>query len=212
VITSDEREKLCKSAVRLCKSAGYYSAGTVEFLMGSDKQFYLMEVNTRVQVEHPVTEMVTGIDIVKEQLSIAAGEKLSFTQKQVKQKGHAIEVRINAEDPARNFAPCAGTIEHFDAPGGPGVRIDTHCHSGYRIPPNYDSMIAKLIVHQPTRDQAIATLKRALNEFTIDPIKTTAPLFQRILKLDAFVNGGVDTGYIDRTFNTVPAAAETVAS
>ncbi len=198
VISSDEREKLCKAAVRLCKSAGYYSAGTVEFLMGSDKKFYLMEVNTRVQVEHPVTEMVTGIDILKEQFRIAAGEKLSFTQKQVKQKGHAIEVRINAEDPAKNFTPCAGVIEHFDAPGGPGVRIDTHCHSGYRIPPNYDSMIAKLIVHQPTRDQAIATLKRALREFMIDPIKTTIPLHADLMRNGNFIRSDVDINFVER--------------
>ncbi len=198
VLEPDEREKICKAAARLCKAAGYYSAGTVEFLYGSDKQFYLMEVNTRVQVEHPVTEMVTGVDIVKEQIKIAAGEKLSVTQKQIKQKGHAIEVRINAEDPARNFAPCAGTIEHFDAPGGPGVRLDTHCHAGYRIPPNYDSMIAKLIVHQPTRDEALATLKRALAEFTIDPIKTTIPLHADLARNGNFINSDVDINYVER--------------
>ncbi len=198
VISSDEREKLCKAAVRLCKSAGYYSAGTVEFLMGSDKKFYLMEVNTRVQVEHPVTEMVTGVDILKEQIRIAAGEKLSISQKQVKQNGHAIEVRINAEDPAKNFTPCAGVIEHFDAPGGPGVRVDTHCHSGYRIPPNYDSMIAKLIVHQPTRDEAIATLKRALREFKIDPIKTTIPLHADLMRNGNFIRSDVDINFVER--------------
>jgi len=198
VITPDEREKLCKAAARLCKSAGYYSAGTVEFLYGSDKKFYLMEVNTRVQVEHPVTEMVTGVDIVKEQLRIASGEKLSVTQKQIKQKGHAIEVRINAEDPAKNFIPCAGLIEHFDAPGGPGVRLDTHCHSGYRIPPNYDSMIAKLIVHQPTRDEAIATLKRALSEFRIDPIKTTIPLHADLARNSNFIRSDIDINYVER--------------
>jgi acetyl-CoA carboxylase biotin carboxylase subunit len=198
VITQEEREKLCKAAVRLCKSAGYYSAGTVEFLMGSDKTFYLMEVNTRVQVEHPVTEMVTGVDILKEQIRIAAGEPLSFTQKQIKQNGHAIEVRINAEDPAKNFTPCAGVIDHFDAPGGPGVRVDTHCHTGYRIPPNYDSMIAKLIVHQPTRNEAIATLKRALNEFTIDPIKTTIPLHADLARNGSFINSDIDINFVER--------------
>jgi len=198
VISSEQREKLCKAAARLCKSAGYYSAGTVEFLYGSDKKFYLMEVNTRVQVEHPVTEMVTGVDILKEQIRIAAGEKLSVTQKQIKQKGHAIEVRINAEDPAKNFTPCAGLIEHFDAPGGPGVRLDTHCHSGYRIPPNYDSMIAKLIVHQPTRDEAIATLKRALREFKIDPIKTTIPLHADLARNGNFIRSDVDINFVER--------------
>lgn len=198
VISSEQREKLCKAAARLCKSAGYYSAGTVEFLYGSDKKFYLMEVNTRVQVEHPVTEMVTGVDIVREQIRVAAGEKLSFTQKQVKQKGHAIEVRINAEDPANNFIPCAGLIEQFDAPGGIGVRLDTHCHSGYRIPPNYDSMIAKLIVHQPTRDEAIATLKRALREFRIEPIKTTIPLHADLARNGNFIRSDVDINFVER--------------
>ena len=198
VISQDEREKLCKAAARLCKAAGYYSAGTVEFLLGSDKQFYLMEVNTRVQVEHPVTEMVTGVDIVREQIRIAAGEKLSFTQKQIKQTGHAIEVRINAEDPARNFTPCAGLIEKFDLPGGPGVRVDTHCRTGYRIPPNYDSMIAKLIVHQPTRDEAINTLKRALREFTIDPIKTTIPLHADLMRNGNFIRSDVDINFVER--------------
>ncbi len=198
VLTSDEREKLCKAAARLCKAAGYYSAGTVEFLMGADKEFYLMEVNTRVQVEHPVTELVTGVDIVKEQIRVAAGEKLSFTQKQIKQTGHAIEVRINAEDPAKNFVPCAGLIEKIDLPGGPGVRVDTHCFSGYRIPPNYDSMIAKLIVHQPTRDEAIATLKRALAEFTIEPIKTTIPLHADLARNGNFIRSDIDINFVER--------------
>ena len=199
VLSQKEREELCAAAVRLCKAAHYYSAGTVEFLMDVDsRKFYLMEVNTRVQVEHPVTEMVTGIDIVQMQIRIAAGEKLPFTQKEIKQTGHAIEVRINAEDPDRNFAPCAGLITQFDPPGGPGVRMDTHCHSGYRVPPNYDSMIAKLIVHKPTRDQAIATLRRALREFRVEPIKTTIPLHANLMTNGNFINSDIDIHFVER--------------
>ncbi len=198
VLKKDEREKLCKAAVRLCKAAGYYSAGTVEFLMDEKKNFYLMEVNTRVQVEHPVTEMVTGIDVVKTQIRVAAGEALGFTQKQIKTEGHAIEVRINAEDPDRNFAPCAGMIERFDPPGGLGVRLDTHCHSNYRIPPNYDSMIAKLIVHKPTREEAIATLKQALSEFRVEPTKTTIPLHERLMRNGSFIKSEIDINFVER--------------
>ena len=149
VLTQDERVKLCRSAAKMCKAAGYHTAATVEFLMDASHTFYLMEVNTRVQVEHPVTEMITGIDIVKETIRVAAGEKLSFQQKDVKINGHAMECRINAEDPDRNFAPSAGLIDTFNPPGGLGVRMDTHAHAGYRVPPNYDSMIAKLITHGP---------------------------------------------------------------
>ena len=192
------REKLCEAAVRLIKQAGYYNAGTVEFLVDKDQNFFLLEVNARIQVEHPVTEMVTGIDLIKEQIRVAAGLPLSFKQKDVVQRGHAIECRINAEDPARNFTPCPGTIQEFIAPGGFGVRLDTHAHAGYRIPPNYDSMIGKLIVHKPTREEAIATMKRALSEFKIDPIKTTIPLQLQILNSPNFVSGDVDTGFIER--------------
>ncbi len=193
------REDLCKAAVRLCKAANYYSAGTVEFLLDPAKQnFYLMEVNTRVQVEHPVTEMLTGIDIVKAQIRIAAGEKLGLTQRQIKPTGHAIELRINAEDPDRDFAPNPGLIDSFIPPGGPGVRIDTHCYQGYRVPPNYDSMIAKLIVHRDTRDAAIATASRALTEFEIAPIKTTIPLHARLLRNSHFVKADVDTHFVER--------------
>src|SRR3982750_2782020 len=165
------RKSLCQSAVRLIKAAGYTNAGTVEFLVDKDQSFYILEVNARIQVEHPVTEQVTGIDLIKQQIRIAAGEKLPFAQEDIPQEGHAIECRINAEDPARNFAPFPGLIEQFRAPGGPGVRLDSHAYAGYRIPPNYDSMIGKLIIHRPTREQAIETMKRALNEFHISPIK-----------------------------------------
>jgi len=199
VLKESEREELCKAAVRLCKAANYYSAGTVEFLMDADKRkFYLMEVNTRVQVEHPVTELVTGIDIVKSQIRIAAGEKLGFSQKDIRRSGHAIEVRINAEDPARDFAPSPGNVTQFDPPGGPGVRVDTHCFSGCRIPPNYDSLIAKLIVHQPTRAEAIATLRRALAEFRVEPIKTTISLHADLMRNSNFLRSDVDIHYVER--------------
>ncbi len=159
VLRQDVREKLCEAAVRLVKAAGYTNAGTVEFLVDKQQNFYILEVNARIQVEHPVTELVTGIDLIKEQIRIAAGEPLGYKQKDIKQMGHAIECRINAEDPARNFAPSPGLIEELRLPGGPGVRIDSHAYSGYRIPPNYDSMIGKLIVHRKTRTEAIATMK-----------------------------------------------------
>ncbi|MBV8782229.1 MAG: acetyl-CoA carboxylase biotin carboxylase subunit [Phycisphaerae bacterium] len=192
------REKLCDSAVRLIKAAGYTNAGTVEFLVDQSQNYYLLEVNARIQVEHPVTEMVTGIDLIKEQIRIASGEKLSFKQKDVPQRGHAMECRINAEDPARNFAPSPGTIAELRVPGGPGVRLDSHAYAGYRIPPNYDSMIGKLIVHRPTRAEAIATMRRALTEFHISPIKTTIPMQLQIMDNEQFRNGQVDTGFVER--------------
>ncbi|MEX0887364.1 MAG: acetyl-CoA carboxylase biotin carboxylase subunit [Phycisphaeraceae bacterium] len=202
VIDEDARQKLCKAAVRLCKAAGYYSAGTVEFLMDAKQNFYLMEVNTRVQVEHPVTEMITGIDIVQAQIRVAAGEPLPFTQKQIQRRGHAIEVRINAEDPERNFMPCAGKLEQFDPPGGLGVRVDTHCRPGYVIPPYYDSMIAKLIAHRATREEAIATLKRALGEFDIAPIKTTIGLHGDLMRNGNFLRSDIDIHFVERLLET----------
>ncbi len=198
LLKQDVREKLCESAVRLIKAAGYTNAGTVEFLVDRDQKYYLLEVNARIQVEHPVTEWVTEIDLIKEQIRIAAGEPLRFKQKEIPQRGHAIECRINAEDPARNFAPSPGLITEWRAPGGPGVRLDTHAYAGYRIPPNYDSMIGKLIVHGPTRAEAIATMKRALSEFHIAPIKTTIPLQLQILDNEHFKSGEVDTRFIER--------------
>jgi acetyl-CoA carboxylase biotin carboxylase subunit len=197
-LKSKTREALCASAVRLIKAAGYTNAGTVEFLVDKDQNFYLLEVNARIQVEHPVTESVTGIDLIKQQIRIAAGEKLPFKQDEIRQMGHAIECRINAEDPARNFAPSPGVIESLRLPGGPGVRIDSHVYAGYRIPPNYDSMIGKLIVHRPTRTEAIATMRRALTEFHIAPIKTTIPLLLQIMDNQNFQSGDVDTGFIER--------------
>ena len=192
------REELCNSAVRLIKAAGYQNAGTVEFLVDDTENYYLLEVNARIQVEHPVTEAVTGIDLIKAQIRIAAGEPLPWKQKDIKQVGHAIECRINAEDPSRNFAPQPGPINELRVPGGLGVRLDSHVYAGYFIPPNYDSMIGKLIVHRPTRAEAIATMKRALSEFHIAPIRTTIPLQVQILDNPAFLAGKVDTGFIER--------------
>jgi len=197
-LKSKVREALCQSAIRLIKAAGYQNAGTVEFLVDQDQNFYLLEVNARIQVEHPVTEQVTGIDLIKEQIRVAAGQKLSVTQEQIPQIGHAIEARINAEDPERNFAPSPGVIQELRLPGGPGVRLDTHVYAGYRIPPNYDSMVAKLIVHRPTRAEAIATMRRALAEFHIAPIKTTIPLLMQIMDNQSFKKGEVDTAFIER--------------
>ena len=198
VLRQDVREKLCDAAVRLAKAAGYYNAGTVEFLVDKDQNFYILEVNARIQVEHPVTESVTGIDLIKEQIRVAAGLPLSFRQKDVVSRGAAIECRINAEDPERNFQPQPGVITELRLPGGPGVRMDTHVYAGYRIPPNYDSMIGKLIVHRPTRAEAIATMKRALQEFHIAPLKTTIPLHLKIMDDDHFKRGDVDTRFVER--------------
>ncbi len=198
VLRQDVREKLCDAAVRLVKAAGYTNAGTVEFLVDKQQNFYILEVNARIQVEHPVTEMVTGIDLIKEQIRLASGEQLGYRQKDIPQMGHAIECRINAEDPSRNFIPSPGLIEELRLPGGPGVRIDSHAYAGYRIPPNYDSMIGKLIVHRKTRGEAIATMKRALGEFHISPTKTTIPLHLQIMDNAFFRSGEVDTGFVER--------------
>jgi acetyl-CoA carboxylase biotin carboxylase subunit len=194
------RDEMCAAAVRLAKAAGYYSAGTCEFLVDRQNSFYFIEVNSRIQVEHPVTELVTGVDLVREQIRIAAGEKLRYRQKDIVQKGSAIECRINAEDPGNNFQPSAGTITRWQAPGGPGVRLDTHACAGYRVPPNYDSLVAKLLVHQPSRGEAIAVMRRALGEFIVEGIKTTVPIHQKIFSTSAFVDGQVDTTFIERVF------------
>ena len=199
-LKSDLRDELCKAAIRLCKAANYVNAGTVEFLVDKDDNFYFGEVNTRIQVEHPVTEMVTGIDLLKWQLRIASGEHLKLRQRDIVQEGVAIECRINAEDPANGFRPCPGRIEHFVSPGGLGVRLDTHAYAGYEISPRYDSLIGKLIVHCKTRSEAISCMKRALREFRIDPVKTTIPLHLEILSHPAYIKGQVDTGFIERTW------------
>jgi acetyl-CoA carboxylase biotin carboxylase subunit len=194
------RDQMCEAAVRLAKAAGYYSAGTCEFLVDKDNNFYFIEVNARIQVEHPVTELVTGVDLIKEQIRVAAGERLRFRQKDVVQRGAAIECRINAEDPAKDFRPSAGTITKWQPPGGPGVRLDSHVVTGYRVPPNYDSMVAKLLVFQPRREEAIATMRRALREFAVEGISTTIPLHLEIMNTAEFANGTVDTTFIERTF------------
>jgi acetyl-CoA carboxylase, biotin carboxylase subunit len=187
-----------EAAARLLRSADYCGAATVEFLMDAKQNFYMLEVNTRVQVEHPVTEMITGIDIVKMSIRVAAGEALPFRQRDVQVRGHAIECRINAEDPDRNFMPSAGLIETWELPGGPGVRLDTHVTPGYRVPPNYDSMVGKLICHADDRAQAIERTARALREFRIGPIKTTIPLHSRLMEHSDFRNGGVDIHFLER--------------
>ncbi|MDX1683147.1 MAG: acetyl-CoA carboxylase biotin carboxylase subunit, partial [Phycisphaeraceae bacterium] len=198
VLDQETREKLCASAARLTGAAGYHSAGTVEFLLDDDKNFYLLEVNTRIQVEHPVSESITGVDLIKLQLAVAAGEELPFTQDDISINGHAIEARINAEDPARDFAPSPGRLEHFDPPGGPGVRVDTHCYTGYMVPPNYDSMIGKLIVHRENRREALKTLHRALGEFRVEPIKTTIPLHMDLSVNETFIQSDVDIHWVER--------------
>ena len=198
-ISPRTRSKLCAAAVRLALAARYHSAGTCEFLVDNDENLYFMEVNARIQVEHPVTELVTGIDLVQWQIRIAAGEKLTFRQDDVRQDGAAIECRINAESPDDDFRPCPGRITEFIVPGGPGVRVDTHAYSGYAVSPYYDSLIAKLLVHRRSRAEAIATMRRALSEFTIGPVKTTIPLHLALMEHTDFVKGSVDIGFLERT-------------
>jgi len=194
------REEICAAAVRLVKSAAYHNAGTCEFLVDKDHRFYFIEVNARIQVEHPVTELVTDIDLVQEQIRIAAGEPLRLNQADVVQRGVAIECRINAEDPDADFRPSPGQITRWQVPGGPGVRLDTHVVPGYRVPPNYDSLLAKLIVHRPTRPEALACMRRALAEFVVEGVRTTIPLHQQIFNHSAFIEGQVDTTFIERNW------------
>jgi acetyl-CoA carboxylase biotin carboxylase subunit len=195
------REQMCQAAVRLARAAGYQNAGTCEFLLDKQNRFYFIEVNARIQVEHPVTELVTGVDLVREQIRVAAGEPLRFKQEDISHDGAAIECRINAEDPAAEFRPSPGRITLWQVPGGPGVRVDTHASSGYRIPPNYDSLIAKLLVHQSSRTEAIACMRRALAEFSIDGIKSTIPLHREIFNHSSFIEGQVDTSFIERNWH-----------
>ena len=200
VLDERTREELAQAALRIIKEAKYVNAATVEFLLDADKNFYFIEVNTRIQVEHPVTEMVTGHDLIKWQLKIASGQTIKFRQRNIRHNGVAIECRINAEDPEKNFAPCPGTITKYIPPGGPGVRVDTHICQGLVISANYDSMIGKIIVHQKTRQAAIATMKRALSEFVIEPVKTTIPVCMNILSHNLFVKSKIDTGFVERNF------------
>ena len=191
------RAKMGESAVNLARASEYRGAGTVEFLLDRDGNYYFIEMNTRIQVEHPVTEMVTGVDLVQEQIRIASGEPLRYQQEDIKIKGHAMECRINAEDPSRGFAPSPGKILDFRAPGGMGVRLDSHVYSGYTVPSNYDSLLGKLIVHRDTREEAILTMRRALEEFKIEGINTTIPFYSEVLQHFHFVKGNLDTGFIE---------------
>ena len=195
-ITAEQRARIGERCVRACQDLGYRSAGTFEFLY-QDNEFYFIEMNTRLQVEHPVTEMITGIDIVKEQLRIASGEALSFTQDDIQFRGHAIECRINAEDP-KTFMPSPGLIPLWHAPGGPGIRVDSHIYSGYKVPPYYDSMIGNIIAHGNDRPTAIARMKNALTEIVIEGIKTNVPLHQEIFQHSAFQAGGTDIHYLEK--------------
>ena len=199
VLSESTRAKICDSAVRAAKAAGYENAGTIEFLYDEDSdKYYVMEMNTRVQVEHPITEMVTGVDIVKEQIRIAAGEKLLYTQDDIKISGHAIECRINAENPSRNFAPCPGTIDYLLMPsGGLGLRVDSAIYQGYEIPPYYDSMLAKVIVHGRDRDEAIAKMKRALYEFIIEGVDTNIEYQNKILNNKQFEKCQYNTSFLE---------------
>ncbi len=197
VLTERLRQKIGQAAVNIIKAANYHSVGTVEFLLDKDFNFYFMEVNTRIQVEHTVTEELTGVDLVKEQIRIAMGEKLSVRQKQVVFDGHVIQFRINAEDPSQNFAPSPGRLEYYLPPGGPHVRVDSACYSGYMIPPNYDSMIGKLIVKGKDRKEAIAVGKRALNEFHIGGVKSTIPFHIYMLEDEIFNKATFDLTYVD---------------
>lgn len=201
ILTEKLRQEMGKAAINAAKAVKYINAGTIEFLVDKHGEFYFMEMNTRIQVEHPVTEMITSVDIVKEQLKIASGEELNFNQEQVKFKGHAIECRINAENPSKNFAPSPGKIQFLNIPGGNGVRVDTAVYSGYTIPPLYDSMIAKLIVHGKNREEAINKMIRALEEFVIEGIDSNVEFQIDILNNEKFRLGSYDTGFISSEYN-----------
>lgn len=198
IIDEKLRNKMGNVAIKAAKAAGYTSLGTVEFLVDCDKNFYFMEMNTRIQVEHPITEMRTGIDMVKEQIKIAAGEKLKFKQKEIEFRGHSIECRINAENPNKNFMPSPGKINEINLPGGNGIRIDTAIYNGYTIPPNYDSMIAKIITFGVNRNEAISKMKRALEELVIDGINTNRDFLFEIIKNPNFIRGNFDTSFIEK--------------
>ena len=199
VIDEETRAAMGRAACAAAKVCGYKNAGTIEFLVDKDKNFYFMEMNTRIQVEHPITEEVSGVDIVKEQLKIAAGEKLDFTQEDIKLSGHAIECRINAENPEMNFMPSPGVIDGLFIPGGPGIRIDTAVYQGYEITPYYDSMIAKLIVHGKDRAEAIAKMKWALSEFIVDGVHTYIDFQLKLIRTEEFERGDYDNGFLNRT-------------
>jgi len=201
-LSPEIREEMCSSAVRLIHQSGYTNAGTVEFILDQDCNYYFIEVNARIQVEHPVSEEVTGIDLIQQQIRIASGEKLGFDQNEVPCNGSAMEVRINAEDPDNDFRGCPGKITKLRVPGGPGIRFDSHVHKGYTISPHYDSMIGKLIVHRSNREKAIATMQRALEEFVVEGngVKTTIPLAKKIFAHPSFTDFAVDTTFVERTW------------
>ena len=200
VISPGLREAMGDTAVKAAKAVGYENAGTIEFLLDKDKNFYFMEMNTRIQVEHPVTEMVTGMDLIKEQIRVAAGETLSVSQEDVRIEGHAIECRINAENPSKNFMPCPGRITNVHIPGGNGVRVDTHIYNDYKVPANYDSMLMKLIVYDKDREAAISKMRSALGEVIIEGIETNINFQYEILENDAFQQGDTDTSFIEKHF------------
>ncbi|MGA0242403.1 MAG: acetyl-CoA carboxylase biotin carboxylase subunit [Candidatus Marinamargulisbacteria bacterium] len=199
-ISDAVRQDMANAAIKAATAIQYRGAGTIEFIVDDQQNFYFMEMNTRIQVEHPVTECITGTDLIKEQIAIASTNQCSLIQSSIHQTGHAIEFRINAEDPDRAFLPMPGTLELFLPPGGPGVRVDSHCYPGYKVPPNYDSLLAKVIVWAPTRAECIARSKRALNEFIVDGVKTTIPFHLKVLDHPAFIEGNVTTKFIDEHF------------
>ncbi|MBI5124576.1 MAG: acetyl-CoA carboxylase biotin carboxylase subunit [Candidatus Omnitrophica bacterium] len=200
ILNSKMRKRICEAAIKCAKTINYVNAGTIEFLVDVNGDFYFMEMNTRIQVEHPVTESVTGLDLVKEQIRIAAGEKIPYKQDDIKFSGSSIECRINAEDPDKDFMPSPGKIAMLDLPGGRGVRIDTHVYQGYEIPPYYDSMIAKLIVHGKDRNEAITICRRALDEFIVEPIKTTISFHKKVMNNPLFIRGKYSTDFIEKLF------------
>ncbi len=201
IVTREVRKSMGEAAVRGALHVGYYSTGTIEFLVDKNLDFYFMEMNTRIQVEHPVTEMVYHVDLIKDQIRVAAGDELSLKQSELKPIGHAIECRINAEDPANNFIPSPGEITSFYQPGGPGTRVDTHIYASYVIPPFYDSLIAKLIVFGKDRHEAIHRLQRALDEFVIEGVKTTIPFHKYVIGTEEFISGNFDTHFIEKIYS-----------
>ena len=205
-LTPELRADMGDAAVRLARQIGYVGAGTMEFLLNGDHSYFFMEMNTRIQVEHPVTEMTTGWDLVKEQIRVAAGEPLSVPDSGLFLRGHAIECRVNAEDPARNFQPCPGLVTTFHPPGGPGVRVDTHLYAGYTVPPYYDSLLAKVIVHGNDRAEALARMHQALDGFIIEGVTTTIPFLGRVIKHPAFQAGDVDTKFLERESHLMGSA------
>jgi acetyl-CoA carboxylase, biotin carboxylase subunit len=201
------RDRMGQAAVALASNIGYVGAGTIEFLLDTDGSFYFMEMNTRIQVEHPVTEMVTSFDLVKEQIRVAANEPISFQGDGRRLRGHAIECRINAEDPSRNFQPCPGLITAYHPPGGPGVRVDTHVYAGYTVPPYYDSLLAKVIVHGNDRDEALTRMGQALDSFILEGVTTTIPFLARVIRHPDFVTGDIDTRFLERESQLLRADA-----